>query len=407
MKRVRVLHISSNGGIGGREKILYSMLSENKGNLRYEQEIYLKYAEGPYFELMKKENIKVFTSQNNIFANLRDNIRLFKNFDFLVFHFVSWELFLAAAFSDARRFYMLSGIYLLTKKSFRGILANYFNRFCRKLFLNNRIVKMSENQTELDLMNIKFKWSSFHRLFKRWFFMISVRSFFDTVIVNSQYSRTAAIANYGIPQSKIKLIYNGVKCPTITRSPDLVRAELGILQNEFVIGTVCRYDSRKRIDRLLQGFYGLSDIPSFKLLIVGGGDEILEKQFKQSVEKSNLTSRIIFTGPRMDAADLMNSMDLFVLSSDNESFGLALVEAMLLRKPTVVFRDSGGPAEIVDSFGYVIRDPHELRKIALTLSEYPDIKERLVKAAYIYAMDMFSMKRFLRECQKVYEVYLP
>ena len=406
MKPIKVLHISSNGGVGGREKILHSLLLKGKGDVQIMQSLYLKNPEGVNYRLILTEGIDVYSAtKQNVLTNFLYHVRLFENFNVLVFHFVDWYLFLAAALSGTRMIYVLSGIYLLTKKTAYDVVGIYINKI-RSFFLNNIHTKPTEDllaaihSADTAVPNRK----SFFRLLKRWFFILSVRILFYKVVVNSRYAYSSAIINYKIPHSKLMLIYNGSDEPSISKSAGEIRRELAIQPDEFVIGTVCRYDRRKRIDRLLEGFRSLDAKSCFKLLIVGGGDELLEKEFKQYVNECGLISKVIFTGLRTEVGNLINSMDLFVLPSDNESFGLALVEAMLLKKTTVVFKDSGGPAEIIgkNSFGYIIDHPARLRDICLNLQDNPDLKEKMGRDAYRYVRDHFSTQKMYCEFRKLY-----
>lgn len=213
---------------------------------------------------------------------------------------------------------------------------------------------------------------------------------------------------YGIPITKTKIIYNGVELFKVQNVEQHVREDLGIKPNDFVIGTVCRFDVRKRIDRLLLGFYELDKKINVKLLVVGGGDDKLEKNFKQFVTDKTLNDRVIFTGMRQDSEALIKTMDLFVLASDNETFGLALVEAMLLEKPTVVFGDSGGPAEIIgnNSFGYIIHKSNELKNIVDELLGNEDLRKEKGKKARDYALEHFSLSRFQADFKNIYNEYL-
>ena len=61
-----------------------------------------------------------------------------------------------------------------------------------------------------------------------------------------------------------------------------------------------------------------------------------------------LQDRIIFTGFTSEAQAMMQLCDVVVLATENETFGLVLIEAMMCGI-CVVASDSGGPLEIIDN----------------------------------------------------------
>ena len=59
-----------------------------------------------------------------------------------------------------------------------------------------------------------------------------------------------------------------------------------------------------------------------------------------------LDDQVILAGAQLNVPEWMQAMDVFVHASDNEPFGIVIVEAMALGKP-VVASNSGGPSEII------------------------------------------------------------
>jgi glycosyltransferase involved in cell wall biosynthesis len=73
----------------------------------------------------------------------------------------------------------------------------------------------------------------------------------------------------------------------------------------------------------------------FTLQIVGGGEESEERGLFQTAAQLGVSDRVELLGPRRDIPELLDSADLFVLSSDCESFGLVLIEAIARGLPVV------------------------------------------------------------------------
>lgn len=84
----------------------------------------------------------------------------------------------------------------------------------------------------------------------------------------------------------------------------------------------------------------LSDIPDFKLLVIGGGDEKKEKEFKDQIEKAGLSKHIFPVGQKTgdEKMKLLAKSKIFLFPSTYESFGIVVLEAANLGLPTVAFK---------------------------------------------------------------------
>lgn len=104
------------------------------------------------------------------------------------------------------------------------------------------------------------------------------------------------------------------------------REELGLLDDEFVIGTVGKLNEQKNHEFLLRVFESVHKVnEKSKLIIVGGGD--LEKNLRQLAKDLSIDDSVIFTGMVDDSRDYYQAFDFFALPSRYEGFGLSLVEA--------------------------------------------------------------------------------
>ncbi|MBX7150455.1 glycosyltransferase family 4 protein [bacterium] len=400
---LKVLHITSNGNIGGREKMLFQLVNlENKDDA-IEPAVFFKYPEGPFCSKISALGVDV---KSDVSFRIASNIiRSFETYDILVFHFVDWFLFLCAVLSGRPILYRLSGVYLLTTKKYRDVFKIFIQALSKKIRRKNseKIASqgLSQNKTMPNSRSV-------YRIIKRYYFSMFLRYFCDKVVVNSRYTASSANRYYGVPFSKIKVIYNGVDILPKKHEHSLFRREFKFRDNDFLIGTVCRFDLRKRIDRLLEGFLSLQQDDQFKMIIVGGGDQNLENKFKQFVRDHGIADRVFFTGFREDVDQIVSALDLFVLPSDNEAFGVAVIEAMFLEKPVIVFNDSGGPVEIIGSdheIGFIIDHPDEIAQIAMRLRQNPQFGKHIGNRAAKIVTEKFSISRFQQEFKKIYLNY--
>jgi L-malate glycosyltransferase len=165
----------------------------------------------------------------------------------------------------------------------------------------------------------------------------------------------------GLDAAQIRVIYNGVTPPAelSVAARASLRAQLAIGPDEFVVGTVGRFDSIKNLPMLVDSLARViqqdpRQDPRVRGLLVGDGPEMAN--IRALIARLGLNERITLTGYRDDARQLAQCMDLFVLSSFSEGTSMALLEAMSAAVPVVVTAVGGNP-EIVTAgeTGWIVK----------------------------------------------------
>ena len=114
-----------------------------------------------------------------------------------------------------------------------------------------------------------------------------------------------------------------------------VRDELGIEQDQLVVGHVGRFTKEKNHEFILKIFSELKKMDSnARLLMIGDGT--LRTHIMQMAEQASLSSDVIFTGVRSDVERLMQAMDVFVLPSLYEGLPVTMVEAQAAGLPCII-----------------------------------------------------------------------
>ncbi len=182
---------------------------------------------------------------------------------------------------------------------------------------------------------------------KQWLQGLFIRHAVAKVVTNSYYTRHLANKIFGLPINQMAVIHNGIELETIRpfQTKTNTRAALHIPTEATVIGTVCRLAAFKRVDRMLESFALLPPGPQDYLLIVGDGPAALA--LREQTQKLGIAGKVIFTGFREDIGNMLQAMDIFVLPSQGEPFGIAVLEALAAGLPVFTFSDVGGAAEIV------------------------------------------------------------
>jgi glycosyltransferase involved in cell wall biosynthesis len=148
----------------------------------------------------------------------------------------------------------------------------------------------------------------------------------------------------------------------------------------------------------------LKQLPQAQFWIVGEG--ALRDDLQQRAERGGYLSSVRFLGYRRDVANLMNAIDVMALPSHREPCALVYVEAALMRKPSVGCRSGGAPESIEEGeTGLLVSvgDSAGMASSLLQLLTNRDQAERMGKAAYDRARDVFGWDRFVGTLEHVYE----
>jgi glycosyltransferase involved in cell wall biosynthesis len=138
---------------------------------------------------------------------------------------------------------------------------------------------------------------------------------------------------WGVRGDRIDVIPNGIDAAEFRFDPDRraeVRARLGIAADALVIGGVGRLEPTKRFERLIAA---VRRIPQATLLLAGDGSA--RPALERAAEQAGLAGRVVFAGAVEHARGVLCAMDVFSSPSDQETFGLAVLEALACGLPAV------------------------------------------------------------------------
>lgn len=155
------------------------------------------------------------------------------------------------------------------------------------------------------------------------------------------------------PAARLAVIPNAVDTERFRPSPAArlqARRRWRLPQQALVIGTVARLSTQKRPDYALEVFALLrARFPDLHLVLAGSGP--LEAALRERVACMGLLPWVVFTGFVEAVHELMPALDVHLLMSRNEGFGIATIEAMACGVPAVA-TDVPGSADILrDSQG--------------------------------------------------------
>jgi glycosyltransferase involved in cell wall biosynthesis len=239
-------------------------------------------------------------------------------------------------------------------------------------------------------------------------------------------SKNAEISWFGsgiefseIPENK-KLpkhftIYNAIdvkRLNSIKNNVDVLkeRQKLKTNKDSLIFGMVSRLSPEKGIDIALEAFKRvIKEKYDAHLLIVGGGNE--EDKLKEMFKALKISENVTFYGETnwADAMKQMALMDVVIVPSRFEGFGLSAAEAMAMCKP-VLASDVFGLKEVVidkkTGLTFTSENVIDLTQQLLKLLNNPEMLKKLGDTGFEHATLKFSTKVFKTKINKLYTKFL-
>ncbi|QPK65693.1 TIGR03088 family PEP-CTERM/XrtA system glycosyltransferase [Methylomonas sp. LL1] len=216
----------------------------------------------------------------------------------------------------------------------------------------------------------------------------------------------------GIAAGKISRICNGVDTQVFypegaaRQTPDGCPLDLG---SKLAIGTVGRMHGVKDQLTLVKAFIAAcqqSVVFSERACLVLIGDGPLREEAIDLLKASGLADKAWLPGERNDIAQILRSLDLFVLPSKAEGISNTLLEAMATGLPIIATNVGGNPELVLEGqTGYLVEKENPIAMAAAMLEMIMDDERRkqFGAAAYQRARREFSIDSMVASYQQVYD----
>jgi glycosyltransferase involved in cell wall biosynthesis len=184
-----------------------------------------------------------------------------------------------------------------------------------------------------------------------------------------------------------------------------LRAELGLPADAILPGMVCRLIEQKGIPYALRAFQQIAaSHPTAHLILVGEGDQ--RPALEALTAELGLTERVHFLGWRTDTAHIYAALDVFLMPSLWEGFGLVLLEAMAQSLPVVGSRVSAIPEVVADGETGILCPPRDIEALAAALDGLladADRRAAMGAAGHARLVTVFNPARMVAETVQVYQ----
>lgn len=196
--------------------------------------------------------------------------------------------------------------------------------------------------------------------------------------------------------------------------PHALRDDLGVSGAAPVVGLVARYDTWKGHHVFLQAAERIrSRRADVRFVMVGGslnGRQLPHvERYRDAVlarrKALGLEEVVAVVGHRSDVPAVLAGLDVLVCPSEEEPFGMIVLEALAAGVP-VVASDSGGPVEILEhgrsGLLFPTRSADGLAAAVLRLLGDPSLRRRLAEEGRRRVRSAYSSGRYARDVEAVY-----
>ncbi len=228
----------------------------------------------------------------------------------------------------------------------------------------------------------------------------------DGVTAVSRYLKEKTLTNYNI-HKEIDVISNFIDPEEYHHMDDSCVRQKFSLDHHRILVHVSNFRPVKRVQDVIRIFDIVQKkIPSI-LILVGDGPE--RSNCELLVRELGLQQSVKFLGKQVELPEILSAADLFLIPSQQESFGLSALEAMACEVPVISTSVGGLPELIVhNQTGYIaeIGDVDRMAKYAIELLTNESKRQMFAKASRARAVEVFNLEKMVGEYERHYEKVL-
>lgn len=228
----------------------------------------------------------------------------------------------------------------------------------------------------------------------------------DVVTAVSDHLVRASEEKLGITPGKINTVYNFINPKYF--NPGMRPADCAKRKNKRVMVHISNLRAVKRPLDVIRIFNAMLEKKKtsldFELRIIGEGP--LQYEMMNLVKELGIDGNVCFMGVRSDIGRVIACADLMLLPSQEESFGLAALEAMACGVPVIASKVGGLPEVIDDSrsgFLFELGNIDEAAEKAVRLVEDQELYNYFRRQALQDATEKFNMDKIVKQYEELYK----
>ncbi len=200
----------------------------------------------------------------------------------------------------------------------------------------------------------------------------------------------------------IEVIYNFVDISRFNKKPIDAFRKVIAPNGEKILAHASNFRKVKRVNDVMKVFAKVNEKVPSKLLMIGDGPE--RPMIEEMTKELGVHDDVRFLGKQEQIEEILLIADLFLLTSEYESFGLAALEAMAAHTP-VISTNAGGLPEInihgQTGFCAPVGDINAMSTFALELLENDEKLKQFQENAFKQA-ERFDISKIVPQYEKLY-----
>jgi len=365
----KVLHLISGGDVGGAKTHVLSLVKELQKHIKVKMICFIK---GEFYEDAKAMGIDIEVLEQK------------KRYDLSVIN-------------DLKKIIEDEGYDLVHS---HGARANFICRFLKSK-LRIPFVTTIHSDFMLDFKGSLYKHLVYTNLnvfaLKKFDYYIAVSDNFKDMLVGRGFSET-----------KIFTVYNGLdfdeEISCMSREDFLNELGLSHLNDRLLVGILARLHPVKGHTVLIKAAAKvLESHKNVDFLLAGDGEE--KDNLISLTNTLGISDRIHFIG-FVNNYDVLNCIDINVLTSYSESFPYVLLEGAKFKKPTIASKVGGIPMLIKDEENGLLfqsGDSEELSKDLIKLIESNSLRKVLGEKLFEHSSNNYSLANLAKQHLKIYD----
>lgn len=230
----------------------------------------------------------------------------------------------------------------------------------------------------------------------------------DQVVAVSNTTKNIIHEKYGVPLSKIKVLYNSLDDNFLKNDYEYNCDDYSYIEHlkgkgYVIVSTVGRFTIQKGLTHMMRAAAdALKKNPNLMFIFAGDGEE--RNELIDLTAKYGISNNVIFTGfIRGDKLrDIYEMSDIFIMSSVSEPFGLTALEAACHGDVLILTKQSGVSEVIRSALNYDFWDEKKLAENIVSVAADPKLRDTL-KTNVEEEYKALSWEKIAKKCLLIYD----